>query len=232
MKTTNLFTLAAVVLLSSCTTAYRTGQTPDDVYFSPARPEEEYVKVQREDSRRYRYVEESYEDRFLRMRVHNRYQWGDLNDWYAYERSTLGYNTYFAPSLNPYVAWNYYYNPYYSSYHYHSPLMGHWAMNQGTVKTISSGPRQFNMSTYQQLPINLKTVKAQSSQYAPGNYGAPAGRSASSNRGNTLREIFSNSGGSYTSPGTGSGNSSPSPTQSSSGSSSGSAGSSAPVRRF
>ena len=34
-----------VAALSSCTTAYKTGQTPDDVYYSPARPQgEEYVQ--------------------------------------------------------------------------------------------------------------------------------------------------------------------------------------------
>lgn len=230
MKTTNLFALAAVVLLSSCTAAYRTGQTPDDVYYSPTRPEDEYVRVQREETRRYRYSEETYDDRYLRMRVHNRYQWSELNDWYAYERSTLGYNSYFAPSLNPYVSWNYYYNPYFNHYHYNSPYFSHWAVNSAPVKAASTGPRTFNMSTYQQMPVNLKSVKAQSGQYIPGNYStSPSGRSASSNRGNSLREIFNNSGGSYSTPNYSSGNSASGSSQSSSGSSS---GSSAPVRRF
>jgi hypothetical protein len=35
--------------LSSCTTAYKTGQTPDDVYFSPTRPQDEYVRVEEKE---------------------------------------------------------------------------------------------------------------------------------------------------------------------------------------
>ena len=233
MKTTNLLTLAFVVLLSSCTAAYRTGQTPDDVYYSPARPEDEYVRVQREESRRYRNADESYEDRYLRMRVHNRYQWNDLSDWYTYERWTLGYNSYFAPTVNPYVSWNYYYNPYYSHYNYNSPYFSNWAVGSSHgVKTRSTGPRTFNLNTYQQMPVNLKSVRGQSSQYIPNIYvSTPASKtSTSNNRGNSLREIFNNSGGSYTTPGNGSGSSSSGSSPSSSGSSS--SGSNAPVRRF
>ena len=61
--TTSLFLLTVVVLLHSCTTAYRTGQTPDDVYFSPSRPDDEYLVVQRQETRRYRLASEDYEDR-------------------------------------------------------------------------------------------------------------------------------------------------------------------------
>jgi hypothetical protein len=230
MKTTNLFVLLLVVLLSSCTAAYRTGQTPDDVYYSPARPEEEYVRAQREESRRYRYAEEDYEDRYLRMKVRNRNQWNDLNDWYSYERWTLGSNSYFAPTVNPFVSWNYFYNPYYS---YYNPYFAHWAVATAVTKPITTGPRTFNLNTYQQTPVNIKSTRAQSGQYAPANYSTPTSRSSSSNRGNSLREIFSNSGGSYTTPGSSSSGGSNSPS-SSGGSSSGSSssGSSAPVRRF
>lgn len=218
MKTTNLLVLLSVILLSSCTTAYRTGQTPDDVYYSPNRPEEEYVRVQREESRRYRYAEEDYEDRYLRMKVRNRHQWNDLNDWYAYERWTLGSNSYFAPTVNPFVSWNYFYNPYFST----------WGIATVATKPVTNRPRTFNLNTYQQIPVNIKSTRAQSGQYRPGNYATPSGRSTNSNRGNTLREIFSNSGSSYSTPGSSS--SSSSPLQSSSGGSS--SGSSAPVRRF
>jgi len=230
MKTTNLLVMLSVILLSSCTAAYRTGQTPDDVYYSPARPEEEYVRAQREESRRYRYAEEDYEDRYLRMKVRNRHQWNDLNDWYSYERWTLGSNSYFAPTVNPYVSWNYYYNPYYN---YYNPYFSHWAITTAVTKPVTNRPRTFNLNTYQQTPVNIKSTRAQSGQYSSGNYATPTGRSNSTNRGNTLREIFSNSGGSYSTPGSSS--SSGSPVQSSSsGSTSGgsSSGSSAPVRRF
>lgn len=224
MKTTNLFALLLVVLLSSCTAAYRTGQTPDDVYYSPARPEEEYVRVQREESRRYRYAED-YEDRYLRMKVRNRHQWNDLNDWYAYERWTLGSNSYFAPTLNPFVSWNYFYNPYYS---YYNPYFAHWAIATAVTKPVTTGPRTFNLNSYQQTPVNIKSTRAQFSQYFPVNAAAPANRSSKNNRGNSLREIFSNSGSSYTTPGSNSSGGSSSSSSSRGSSSEGSA----PVRRF
>ena len=72
MKTSILLLALIVVALSSCTTAYKTGQTPDDVYYSPVRPQDEYVRMEREDDRSYRYEEDFYEDRYLRMKVRNR----------------------------------------------------------------------------------------------------------------------------------------------------------------
>ena len=90
MKSPILLLALSVVALNSCTTAYKTGQTPDDVYFSPVRPQDEYVRMEKEDDRQYRYDEDFYEDRYLRMKVRNRYQWNDLNDWYSYERWGFG----------------------------------------------------------------------------------------------------------------------------------------------
>ena len=72
--------------LSSCTTAYKTGQTPDDVYFSPTRPQDEYVRVEEKQDDRYQYDDKYYDDRYLRMKVHNYSQWSTLDAWYAYDR--------------------------------------------------------------------------------------------------------------------------------------------------
>ena len=45
----------AVAAFSSCSTAYRTGQTPDDVYFSPAKESAAYVETERnKDEKGYR----------------------------------------------------------------------------------------------------------------------------------------------------------------------------------
>jgi hypothetical protein len=86
MKYAILLLVLSVVVFSSCTTAYKTGQTPDDVYYSPARPQDEYVQTEKKDDQ-YRYSDDYYEDRYLRMKVSNRYRWSDLDDWYN-ERST------------------------------------------------------------------------------------------------------------------------------------------------
>lgn len=219
--TTSLALLAIVVLIQSCTTAYRTGQTPDDVYFSPARPEDEYLTMQRQETRRYRMATEDYEDRYLRMRVRDRNRWDELNDWYTYERWTLGFNSYFTPTLNPFVSWNHYYNPYYLNNPY---LYGTSFGNASNIKNTYTKPRIFNLNSYQQMPTNLKNVKAMA-----GNYGVSPllnnlyNRAVSTpNRGNALRESFGISTPS---------SSSSSPSSSSGNSSSSSAGS-APVRRF
>jgi hypothetical protein len=222
MKTTHPFTLLVlVVLLAGCTTVYRTGQTPDDVYYSPARPEDEYLAMQRQETRRYRTVEEDYEDRYLRMRVRDRNRWDELNTWYAYERWTLGFNSYFTPAFNPFVSWNHYYNPYYLNTPYYFLGLGQPTI----VKQTYTKPRTFNLGSYQQLPVNLKTVRAQTGAYAVSPLvNVNAGKISNiPNRGNALREAFGVS--------TPSSNSSSS-SSSSSNSASSSQGSSAPVRRF
>ena len=106
MKSSVLLLALVVAALSSCTTAYKTGQTPDDVYYSPTRPQDEYVRIEKEDDRRYRYEEDFQEDRYLRMKIRNRNQWNDLNDWYAYERFGFGHNYYYGSYYNPYNTWN------------------------------------------------------------------------------------------------------------------------------
>ena len=45
MKQSITLLVLTVAVLSSCTTAYKTGQTPDDVYFSPVHKQAEYVQV-------------------------------------------------------------------------------------------------------------------------------------------------------------------------------------------
>ena len=54
--------LAIALVFGSCTTAYKSGQTPDDVYYSPTRPQDEYVRTERRDDRRRVYEEELRDD--------------------------------------------------------------------------------------------------------------------------------------------------------------------------
>lgn len=74
MKTNLLPLLLAVSLLSSCAT-YQSGQTPDDVYYSPGRD-----AIARTDKEEY---DESYvkDDNYLRRRVSNRRRWGSIDDF-------------------------------------------------------------------------------------------------------------------------------------------------------
>ena len=43
MKTKLLLLIGIIAVFSSCSSAYRIGQTPDDVYYSPAPEQDEYV---------------------------------------------------------------------------------------------------------------------------------------------------------------------------------------------
>ncbi|MBI3138453.1 MAG: hypothetical protein HYZ15_07710 [Sphingobacteriales bacterium] len=233
MKTSVILLALAAAALSSCTTAYKTGQTPDDVYYSPARPQDEYVRMEKEDDRQYRYEEDFYEDRYLRMKVRNRYQWNDLNDWYYYERWGFGHNYYYGSYYNPYNTWNYYYNPYCS----------HTVYVNTRFNNSYTKPRVVNLNVYNNTTVsNPKTVYNNPKYNLPGTsnnnntYTAPQNSNrTNSNTGNILRDIFRGSGNSGSSNNSGHNTSSSSSSSSSSSGSSGSgssSGSSAPVRRF
>ena len=116
MKSAIFLLALSAVVFSSCTTAYKTGQTPDDVYYSPARPEVEYVQTERRQDRNYyEGSEDYYTDRYLRMRVTNRYRWSAFDDYYnnPYLYSPYAsYGHWWSP-WNSYWAWNSYCNPYY-----------------------------------------------------------------------------------------------------------------------
>lgn len=241
LNTTKPFAMNPKILLlalvaatvTSCTTAYKSGQTPDDVYYSPARPQEEYVQRQdREDDRYYRNNEDEYlDDRYLRMKVRNRDRWSDLDDPYYY--NYYRYSTFNCGCFNnpwtPSVYWNSYFNPY-----YHGMIL----VNPGNIATTTkySGPRTFNLNTFNNTAItngnysNPKYLGGNNNPaYNPGNNNSPrySSPTRSSNSGNILRDIF---GGNNNSKSSGS-SSSPSSSSSSS-SSGGSAPASAPVRRF
>jgi len=231
----------AVAAISSCTTAYKTGQTPDDVYYSPARPVDEYVRMEKEDDRRYSNNEDYYDDRYLRMKVHNRTRWSDLDDYYYYD-NRYNYTTYndWNNPWSPNAYWNYCYNPYYSSSYY--PYYNHgMIIVNPTVKNIYSAPRRFNLNSYNSNSLtnnnytNPKSVRTSNSTYSgSGNVNNTNSSSNRSNPGNFLRNIFNNGSSSSTNNPSSSSSSTRSSSSSSSSSSSGgsSSGSSAPVRRF
>jgi len=87
MKSAIVFSSIVAIALSSCSSVYRTAQTPDDVYFSPGREEAAaYVQMDRTDDRggKYRNDEGEYlsqDDRVLRMKVHNRNMWSAFDDY-------------------------------------------------------------------------------------------------------------------------------------------------------
>lgn len=145
-----------VVALSSCS-AYKSGQTPDDVYYSPAKEVSEYVRVDNNDDRaggynnRNRtydeYNEDYRNDRFMRLSMYNRTRWGMFDDYYWNNNlmfnNYYGYNSWTNP-WNSYYYWNSFYNPYCSpGFIISTPYKG-----GGMISTPSSKATPFNYNAY------------------------------------------------------------------------------------
>lgn len=163
----------ATVSIGSCSTAYKSGQTPDDVYYSPVRAIEERDNVrQTRDERRDDYYRvDNYEEREIRMSTRDR-RWRDLNDYYDYNYS-----------YNPYMyGYNhgYYYNPYY----YNRPV---FLPGYVIVNPKNSTPRMTNLGSY-----NNPTLQVANNNTKGSTKWVPAGRTYnnSNNSGSFNRRII------------------------------------------
>lgn len=165
MKHALLLSALSIVLLSSCTTAFKAGQTPDDVYYSPGadRPaKEERVSLSRnqEAEEYFTYLD----DRYLRMKVANRYRWGALDNFDYWNDSRYDFNSYnsysYYNATNPY-AWNHgwnlglgygyrSWNPYYNSWGWNSPFYTVVAYSTPSFGTTSGS----NISAYRNKSYN------------------------------------------------------------------------------
>ena len=194
----------AVAAFSSCSTAYKTGQTPDDVYYSPGREAEAYVNVDNNDERRYRgedrYRNNDYinpDDRWLRMRVRNRSRWSAFDD-YAYNDwryNSWNYNSYYSYSpFNTYSPFNNYWSNYYYWNSYYNPYGTRIiVVNPKTNPVVYNRVRNFNLNSYSNNAYN-------NSNYVPSrsrtmSTGGPNSGYNNNNRtlGNSVRKVFSNS---------------------------------------
>jgi hypothetical protein len=189
MKTKYLFLVGLVVAFSSCSTAYRTGQTPDDVYYSPAPAQDTYVKTVSQDDREsygYRNAEEQDIRRGIRdQRYRNSITFGIGSGYSPYAYNPYVYNPYsfnnpyaFDPygykgiydpyGYNPYYS-PYGYNPYYSPYYGGSYYGGYYGGGYyspvyvlpviGKVNT-NTGPRKYNLGAYNNPAVsNNETIR-------------------------------------------------------------------------
>ena len=189
MKSSILLLAFSVLIFTSCTTAYKTGQTPDDVYYSAAKPQEEYAESENKDEeRQYSYNDDYYDDRYLRMKVRNRYRWSDLDGWYGYDRYSIGYNYYFGSINNPYNTWNYYYNPYCCCTH------NYVFVNPKTPASPPVVKRQFSLSGYTSSSYNNSNNNNGISKIPARTTTRPVYNNSNSNNGlsNKIKTIFSN----------------------------------------
>ncbi len=131
-----------VGLVSSCSTTYRNGQTPDDVYYSPVRPVDEIDSRTEQKKEEPPTVRRGYMDRQIVMSIHDP-RWRNFDDDFDafYDPYRYGYSC------------GYYYNPYY----YPSPVYITGAQIINPKNTI---PRMTNLGSYNysnMVVVNPKT---------------------------------------------------------------------------
>jgi len=174
MKTKHTLLLGLIVAFSSCSSAYKTGQTPDDVYYSPAPVQTKEAYVVSEPQ------QDSYYDRNQELDIRrgiqdSRYRGNvslDLGFGYnPYTYNPYAFNNYSPYSYNPY-AFNSYgykgiYDPYgYSGspygynnfgnynygYNYFNPYYGSYYppvyVYPGVGSVTRSTPRKVNLAAY------------------------------------------------------------------------------------
>lgn len=136
-----LFGLMAAAI-TGCSSVYRAGQTPDDVYYSPAKEGVQKQTVKRDRDRYEEYVA-SEDDRYLRMKIRDRQRWSGIDD-YAYWNDTrfipsfnYNYDFYRNNIYNSY-AWNNWYRPY-SNFYYNPYIFNGYGNVFGSGLYMSSG---------------------------------------------------------------------------------------------
>lgn len=122
-----LITLSAVAF-SSCSTAYRSGQTPDDVYYSPVRVQKEADSREEKREQARNSTDVDYE---ITMGIRDR-RWRDFREDYEYQNSPYKFTV--CNCMNG----GYYYNPYYYP----------WAIYTTYMAPVNTTPRMVNLNTY------------------------------------------------------------------------------------
>ena len=160
MKNNLVYLLYITILLAACSPAYKTSQTPDDVYYSPGQ------KIIPADD--YETYSSSSDDEYLRMKVKDPDKWGSIDDYnywydsryyhdnyYSPYTSTLslsvGYGAYYPSySYNPYWynPWYSWYSPYYTVVYYKNPAVYYKPVHQYSL----TGYNNKNYNNYN-LPL-------------------------------------------------------------------------------
>ncbi|MEO8174174.1 MAG: hypothetical protein ABI581_13865 [Sediminibacterium sp.] len=204
MKRILLLSAISMGLLSSCSTAFKAGQTPDDVYFSPGREvasSDREERVQKEDEAQYQEYISSLDDRYLRMKVANRSRWSTIDNFdywydsrydfnsYSYDYNGYGYNTW-NPNWNRSIGYGY--RSYYPGYGYggigwSSPVYTVIGYTNpkfvGGGYTSGSNITAYKNRTYNNNNYGYKDPKT--GAFVPGSNG--------SSFGNLLKRVFSSS---------------------------------------
>jgi hypothetical protein len=152
---------------------YKSGQTPDDVYYSPG--SEPFPHTDMEDSQNKQGDDVS--DNYLRMKSQNRDRWSTFDDDFAYWNDPR-WNSQFYLSLNfgapiGYYPWGW--NSWYSPYYWYNPFCPIYYGKPIVVvnpNPAAYGPRTYNLNTYTNTGkgYNIKTGQPYKSNsgYKPG----------------------------------------------------------------
>ena len=167
-----LFVIVAVTACS-CSTAYKSGQTPDDVYYSPVRTVEEDNNSKKSDE-----VSRDGQERKMKMKSRDA-RWRDLDDDFDchYDPYRYGYS------------YGYYYNPYYYPY----PVYSNNCIKYSNPK--NSTPRMTNLNSYYNTRVSYVNPKTGSVRWV--NQGSSYNNSNSSgsrSRGSLFGGIFDGMG--------------------------------------
>lgn len=193
MKSKFLLVLLAAAALTSCSTAYKSGQTPDDVYYSPENEKEEYVDIKKNDDTRYHnYQSDNADDRWLRMRVRNPYRWNAFDD-YDWNMHNSWTNNYY----NPYsYNWNSYWNGYYNWNSWYNPYCRNViVVNPKSYPNVYTKVRNFSLNSYTNNNYgnnNMVTRTVKSSGRLPNSgYGSYNNSNSGNSLGTSIRKVFS-----------------------------------------
>lgn len=147
MKTKYILLLSLIIILGSCSTAYRSGQTPDDVYYSPTPQQNSYANNDQdgedsyysEDSEDGSYYSADQENREIRRGIYDRRYRNSLSlnlglgfggyssfGYNSFGYNSFGYNPFGYYSYNPF-GHGYYpfgYSGYYDPFSSYNPYYG------------------------------------------------------------------------------------------------------------
>jgi uncharacterized membrane protein YgcG len=167
----------AAATISSCSTVYKSGQTPDDVYFSPVKKVEVREESRQEYSQTETQKQETREESIARRGIYDR-RWRDLNDDDDYNNR---YNHHCNCYCNSY-GYGYYNNPYYLPRPYYYPSYGY------RYVPANNTPRMVNLQAYN------PTMTANNGKPGTGVGNSPGNRRTYNNNnglGNVIRKIIS-----------------------------------------
>jgi len=185
MKPKLIYLLGVVLVLSSCSSAYRIGQTPDDVYYSPAPPQDDYVTTEnQQDKDSYAYNNSGNNQDLDASRgiidpgFNNSISFYSGSGYYPYNYygSSL-FSPYNSSWYNPFYSGvtfypNNFYNSFYSPYsNYYSPFYDayyspiYYNIQPGIPLSNYSGPRRYNLGVYnvntnRTTPVTIPTTNS------------------------------------------------------------------------